>query len=73
MQRAALSIQPEFSKLSCILLAVSVSTLYTSCLATEISSEEILVFQFACEIHLNKIFLKFASFACTIHGIMFDK
>ena len=41
-------------------------------LATKVSTEEILVFPFACEICHRSIFSKFDLFACEFYGIIYD-
>ena len=46
--------------------------LWLCSLATELSTEEILVFPFACDIHHRSIFSKFDSFACGSCGTIFD-
>ena len=43
-----------------------------SYLATEVSSQEILVVLFACEIYHSLIFSKFDSIASESHGTIFD-
>ena len=53
-------------------VCVNVRTLELLTGSTKVSTEEILVFPFACEICQRSIFSKFDAFACEFYGTICD-